>query len=40
MIIQYYQDEQGRESFSEWLNSIKDLQILARIYDRLERARV
>jgi len=37
--IEIYQDERGREPFTEWLNSIKDQQTVARIDNRLERVR-
>jgi len=40
MTIKYYQNKQGREPFLKWRNSIKDLKIIARIDNRLERVRV
>jgi putative addiction module killer protein len=40
MIIEIYQDENGREPFTQWLYSIKDIRTRARIDNRLERLRV
>lgn len=30
MLLEIYKDEYGKEPFSEWLSSIKDIRILAR----------
>ena len=40
MILEIYQDENGKEPFNEWLYSIKDIKTQARIDNRLERLRV
>ncbi len=40
MIVEIYQDEHGREPFTQWLYSIKDTRTRARIDHRLERMRV
>ena len=40
MIVEVYQNENGREPFTQWLYSIKDARTQARIDNRLERLRV
>ncbi|MFC1712738.1 type II toxin-antitoxin system RelE/ParE family toxin [Candidatus Poribacteria bacterium] len=40
MIVEIYQDEHGREPFTQWLYSIKDTRTRARVDNRLERLRV
>lgn len=40
MIVEIYQNENGREPFTQWLYSIRDIRTRARIDNRLERLRV
>ncbi|MCH8293382.1 type II toxin-antitoxin system RelE/ParE family toxin [Candidatus Poribacteria bacterium] len=37
MTVQVYQDQQGKEPFTEWINSVKDRRTRARIDSRLDR---
>ncbi len=38
--IKLYKNEQGKEPFNEWFDSIKDIQTMSRIDARLERLRL
>ena len=39
-ILEIYQDQRGREPFTEWYNSLKDIRTQARIRKRLRRVEV